>query len=153
MQTKRSAADLSAIQADGKSRSVRMLAAYMDLGARYKMVGKQQRASAELRGLRIETRVTLGDDKVTAAPALYLFKQPSLLDEETICIISQAHHDIWALCPVCAGVIEYKRTLAAISCADPYSDSCALLPESCAVSLTAGHGSRRAGCCALLSSA
>lgn len=66
MQTKRSAADLSAIQADGKARSVRMLAAYMDLGARYKMVGKQQRASAELRGLRIETRVTLGEEKVTA---------------------------------------------------------------------------------------
>ncbi len=64
MQTKRSAADLSAIQADGKSRSVRMLAAYLDLGARYKMVGKQQRASAELRGLRIETRVTLGEEKV-----------------------------------------------------------------------------------------
>ena len=64
MQTKRSAADLSAIQADGKARSVRMLAAYLDLGARYKMVGKQQRASAELRGLRIETRVTLGEEHV-----------------------------------------------------------------------------------------
>ena len=40
-----------------------MLAAHMDLGVRYKMAGPQQRASAELRGLRIETRVTLGDQK------------------------------------------------------------------------------------------
>ena len=74
MQTKRSAADLSAIQADGKARSVRMLAAYMDLGARYKMVGKQQRASAELRGLRIETRVTLGEEKVAASALPHLSK-------------------------------------------------------------------------------
>ena len=65
MQAKRSAADLSAIGADdGRSRSVRMLAAHMDLGARYKMAGRQQHASAELRGLRIETSVSLGGEQV-----------------------------------------------------------------------------------------
>ena len=78
MQTKRSAADLTAIhqEQDAKSKSVRMLAAHMDLGARYKMVGKQQRASAELRGLRIETRVTLGDEKVRAVHTLHIHPLP-----------------------------------------------------------------------------
>lgn len=64
LQIKRSQADLAKLQPGEKAKTVRMLAAYMDLGARYKMVGPQQRASAELRGLRIETRVTLGDQKV-----------------------------------------------------------------------------------------
>jgi len=78
MQTKKSAADLTAIhqEQDAKSKSVRMLAAHMDLGARYKMVGKHQRASAELRGLRIETRVTLGDEKVRAAHTLQIHPFP-----------------------------------------------------------------------------
>lgn len=66
MQSKKSTADLSAIHQGegGSSRSVRMLAAHMDLGARYRMAGPQQRASAELRGLRVETRVTLGGEQV-----------------------------------------------------------------------------------------
>ena len=45
-------------------RSVRMLAAYMDLGARYKIAGDRQRASAELRGLHVETQVDVGGHKV-----------------------------------------------------------------------------------------
>ena len=46
------------------SRSVRMLAAYMDLGASYKIAGDRQRASAELRGLHVETQVDVGGHKV-----------------------------------------------------------------------------------------
>ncbi len=46
------------------NRSVRMLAAYMDLGACYKIAGDRQRASAELRGLHVETLVDVGTDKV-----------------------------------------------------------------------------------------
>ncbi|KAK9908805.1 hypothetical protein WJX75_003140 [Coccomyxa subellipsoidea] len=45
------------------SRSVRMLAAYMDLGASYKIAGDRQRASAELRGLHVETQVDVGGHK------------------------------------------------------------------------------------------
>ena len=105
MQTKRSAADLSAIQADGKSRSVRMLAAYMDLGARYKMVGKQQRASAELRGLRIETRVTLGEEKVQA-PQITLCNKAALHDSQSVMGPLCAHcyitaHSVEASCASC----------------------------------------------------
>ena len=64
LQVRMRQADLASLQPGDKSKTVRMLAAYMDLGVRYKMVGAQQRASAELRGLRIQTRVTLGDHKV-----------------------------------------------------------------------------------------
>lgn len=46
-------------------RSVRMLAAYMDLGACYKIAGDRQRASAELRGLHVETLVDVGTHKVS----------------------------------------------------------------------------------------
>ena len=64
LQTRKSQADLASLPSGDKAKTVRMLAAYLDLGVRYKMVGPQQRASAELRGLRIETRVTLGDQEV-----------------------------------------------------------------------------------------
>lgn len=64
LQTRKSQADLASLQSGGQPKTVRMLAAHLDLGVRYKMAGPQQRASAELRGLRIETRVTLGNQKV-----------------------------------------------------------------------------------------
>ena len=96
MQTKRSAADLSAIQADGKSRSVRMLVAYLDLGARYKMVGKQQRASAELRGPAHRDPGDPGRGKGTASPFLtlsqsYPVKQP-VVCRSTSCSMSITGH-------------------------------------------------------------
>jgi hypothetical protein len=47
-----------------QARSFRMLAAYMDLGACYKLVGNTQHASAELRGLHVETQVSVGGHKV-----------------------------------------------------------------------------------------
>lgn len=55
--------DASKQQPDQK-RSFRMLAAYMDLGACYKLTGGTQRASAELRGLHIESQVSVGGRKV-----------------------------------------------------------------------------------------
>ena len=64
LQTRKSQADLASLQSGDQPKTVRMLAAHMDLGVRYKIAGPQQRASAELRGLRIETRVTLGGQKV-----------------------------------------------------------------------------------------
>ena len=64
LQTRKSQADLASLPSGEQPKTVRMLAAHMDLGVRYKMAGPQQRASAELRGLRIETRVTLGVQKV-----------------------------------------------------------------------------------------
>ena len=42
----------------GRGESVRMLAAYMDLGARCRLEGDRVTASVEMRGLRIETRIS-----------------------------------------------------------------------------------------------
>lgn len=56
--------DMEARVPAGGGRSVRMLAANMDLGACYKISGDCQRASAELRGLHVETQVNIGGHKV-----------------------------------------------------------------------------------------
>jgi hypothetical protein len=53
-------------QARAPARSVRMLAAYLDLAARYKLEGGEQQAGVELRGMRVETQTNLAGGE--AAP-------------------------------------------------------------------------------------
>jgi hypothetical protein len=54
--------DQAAAPESNSGRSVRVLAAQLDLGARARLSNGDIHASAELRGLHVETRVNLGGD-------------------------------------------------------------------------------------------
>ena len=67
MQIKRSAADPSAALAEGGSCSVWLQAVYMDLGKRFKTIGKRHSAGTELRtSSASRARVLLHNEKVRA---------------------------------------------------------------------------------------